>query len=63
MYFIYIEILREFPSYQNIGGEFSVYSVRDSVYVVRFAHHSFFVSPTGVCVDTAEDRELRLWRA
>jgi len=44
-------ILREFPYYQNIRGEFSVYSVRDGVYVARnFAHHSFFVESYGyVC--------------
>jgi len=45
-------ILREFPSYQSIRGEFSVYSVRDGVYVARncCASFVFFVEAYGyVC--------------
>ena len=34
-------ILREFPSYQNIRGEFPVYSVRNGVYVAQFVCTSF----------------------
>jgi len=48
-------ILREFPSYQNIRGEFSVYSVRDDVYVVRnFCASFIFCKVLRVCVLTLQ---------
>jgi len=43
-------ILREFPSYQSIRGEFYVYSVRDGVYVARNFGASFIFC-----------RGLRVW--
>jgi len=48
-------ILREFLSYQNIMGEFSVYSVRNSVYVLRkFCASFIFFKVPRVCVLTLQ---------